>query len=97
LPLTDLEARGWPSWNYLDGSEPPTDLSMLMANLRHATAHSNISFSSDSRYLDEVTITFENRIPKHKGGGVWRASIRGDDLLEFCRRYLRLIIEDIVG
>jgi len=77
--LVELEAEGWPSWNYLDGSEPPTELSHLMAHLRHAVAHSNISFSSESRYLDGVTITFMNRIPK--GGGEWRASIRGDDLL----------------
>jgi len=95
-PLVDLEAKGWPRWTYLDGSEPPDDLSELRANLRHATAHSNISFSSDSRYLYEVTITFMNRRPQRLGGGTWKASIRGDGLLAFCQRYLELL-ENLVG
>jgi hypothetical protein len=89
--LADLEAQGWPHWTYLDGSEPPTDLATLMTHLRHATAHSNVSFSSDSRYLAEVTITFMNRLPKRLGGGTWSACIRGDDLLVFCQRYLEFL------
>jgi hypothetical protein len=95
-PLAELETEGWPSWNYLDGSEPPAELTQLMANLRHAVAHSNIAFSSDSRYLNGVTITFMNRVPQRHGGGEWRASIRGDDLLTFCRRYL-VLLENITG
>lgn len=95
-PLADLEARGWPRWTYLNGCKPPDDLSTLMTNLRHATAHSNVSFSSESRYLTEVTITFMNRLPKRLGGGTWEASIRGDSLLVFCQRYLELL-EDLGG
>lgn len=95
-PLADLEARGWPRWTYLNGSKPPDDLSTLMTHLRHATAHSNVSFSSESRYLAEVTITFMNRLPKRLGGGIWEASIRGDNLLVFCQLYLELL-EDLVG
>jgi hypothetical protein len=57
---------------------------------------SNISFSSDSRFLDEVTTTLMDRIPQRQGSGEWKASISGDDLLEFCRRYL-VLLEDIAG
>lgn len=91
-PLVDLQANGWPAWSYLGDSEPPLDLSKLMENLRHhATAHGNVSFSSDSRALSEVTITFMNRRPPRLGGGEWRASIRGNDLLQFCRLSLDLL------
>ena len=94
--LTDLEARGWPRWTYLDGTEPSDDLSTLMTNLRHAIAHNNVSFSSDSRHLAEVTITFMNRPPKHNGLVTWKASIRADNLLVFCQQYLGLL-EGLIG
>jgi hypothetical protein len=66
----------------------------LVRHLRHATAHSNIAFSSDSRYLHEVEITFVNKPPHKKWK--WEASIQGDQLVEFCHRFLERM-EGIVG
>jgi hypothetical protein len=83
--LEDLEAKGWPGWRYASGSSAPATLWELMRHLRHATAHSNIAFSSDSRYLNEVEITFVNKPPHGKR---WEASIQGDQLLRFCHLFL---------
>lgn len=92
--IVDLdEENGWPTWEYLDNSKPSADLFALMRSLRNATAHGGVVFSSDSRNLEEVSITFTNKIPKRLGGGHWKARIRGDELLRFCRRSLDLIEE----
>lgn len=85
--LEDLESQGWPRWRYASGSKVPTSLWQLVRHLRNATAHSNIAFSSDSRYLHEVEITFVNKPPHGKWR--WEASIQGDQLVEFCRRFLK--------
>jgi HEPN pEK499 p136 len=92
--MKELEAAGWPRWRCAAGSPRTATLWSLIRNLRHATAHSNIAFSSDSRRLDEVEITFTNN-PPH-GKWVWEASIRADELLEFCRLFLARI-EGVVG
>jgi hypothetical protein len=86
--LDDLVASGWPRWAQKQGTRQPEKLSQLLRNLRHATAHGGIAFSSDSRFLEEVTITFENH---YRGQLVWRASIRGTALLDFCRKFLNRI------
>jgi hypothetical protein len=85
-PLADLEDAGWPAWVHRSGGYVPTTLGQLIRVLRHATAHGNIAFSSDSRYLADVTISFAN-VPPH-GGLRWDGSIPADQLLLFCRRYL---------
>ena len=90
--INELGAAGWPRWRYVTESSRPASLWDLIRNLRHATAHNNIAFSSDSRWLNEVEITFTNNHVKPK----WEASIRGDELLEFCRLFLTRI-EGVVG
>jgi hypothetical protein len=90
--ITELEVAGWPRWRYVTESSRPASLWELIRHLRHATAHSNIAFSSDSRWLDEVEIIFTNDHVKPK----WEAGIRGDELLEFCRLFLSLM-EGVVG
>ena len=66
LSLKELEAEGWPPWRYAAGSPHTATLWRLIEHLRHAMAHSNIAFSSDSRRLDEVEITFTNNPPHGK-------------------------------
>lgn len=92
--LDELDAQGWPTWTYGASSKTPLTLRDLIANIRHATAHNNIAFSSESRDLREVTVTFKNR-PPH-GKWEWSGSIRADHLLAFCRRYLDLML-NVVG
>ena len=88
LTLVELEHVGWPQWSYLKGW-PPQRLSELVRHLRHATAHGNIAFSSDSRFLREVEVTFTNA-PRNRDRQ-WQARIRADDLLVFCRRFLKRV------
>lgn len=92
--LEDLEAEGWPRWKYASGSRAPISLWQLIRHLRHAAAHSNIAFSSDSRFLHEVEVTFVND-PPHKTW-TWEGSIQGDQLVEFCHRFLERM-EGVVG
>lgn len=90
--LGDLYTDGWPSWNLLLGS---TDtLHELVRHLRNACAHGRVSFSSDSLSPAEVVITVEDARP-HKPID-WRASIRADQLRQFCLRFIELI-EDLIG
>jgi hypothetical protein len=86
VSLTDLEVRGWPVWTHATEGYRPETLGDLLRVLRHAIAHGNVAFSSDSRYLREVTIYFANVPPS--GRSRWDGSICGDELLRFCRSYL---------
>lgn len=87
--LKKLEEEGWPRWQHADTSPQAGTLSELIFHLRNATAHNNIAFSSDSRFLDEVRISFVND-PRNKPWR-WEASIQADDLLDFCRRYAGMV------
>jgi hypothetical protein len=72
--LSDLESEGWPHWNISLGAEHCRTLGQLAHRLRNAIAHRRISFSSDSRELEEVDLEFEDQLP----GAVaphWRADI----------------------
>ena len=70
--LEELEKQGWPKWEMsLDKSE---NLGDLMYHLRNAVAHRHVTFSSDSRDINEVSIEFTDhrlRIP----APYWRAHI----------------------
>lgn len=69
----------WPRWHF-EGSKPVSRLGNLINYLRNAISHGSVSFSSDSKVLDEVQITFEN--------DNWSATIRADSLVEFCDHFL---------
>jgi hypothetical protein len=90
--LAELESLGWPRWEFTDSTDQPDHLWQLIRHLRHATAHSNVSFSSDSRRMNEVVLTFMNRIPQRLGGGTWQTRIRADKLLVFCDKFLQLLV-----
>jgi hypothetical protein len=59
----------------------------LVDHLRHAVAHGHVSFSSGSRQLHEVEVSFSNP-PKR-----WTGSIQADALREFCYRLMQLLEE----
>lgn len=93
LRISDLEANGWPIWQQSKG-EVET-LGKLIDLLRHAVAHGNIQFSSDSRLLSEVSIDVENyRFGKTTPN--WKAHISAPELRDFCLRFIQLI-EDTIG
>src|SRR5882757_7386725 len=89
LLLVDLEEKGWPAWDHGTSARPPKTLWQLIMHLRHAVAHGRVEFSSNSRNLDEVMLSFWNLPPGDAPR--WDDRIRGDDLLEFCRRLSQLL------
>lgn len=83
-PLKQLYADGWPKWNItkFPPNEPQT-LGKLAWHLRNAASHGLYHFSSNSREPHEVTITVKDK-PIGKPIN-WRASIRADELYNFCQ------------
>ena len=73
---------------------PSEFLGQLAWHIRNAAAHGRITFSSDSRYLHQVTITVEDS--GDQGGSInWHAEIRGDKLYDFCMRFAEHVEETI--
>ena len=90
--LQDLVDQGWPEWVICDESPmgPTATLGALVRHIRNAAAHGLITYSSNSRYREQVTITVEDR-PSASKPVNWRASIRGDQLDEFCTRFTKWV------
>lgn len=86
--LARLVEAGWPAWDLLLGDAQT--LGDLARSLRNAIAHGRFSFSSESRSLTDVEVTFEDWKP-HATAAHWRARIRADQLREFCVRFIELV------
>ena len=86
--LAKLVEKGCPQWTFSLGT--CATLGDLAKHLRNAIAHGRFSFSSESRDLAEVTIEFEDWKPKASVAH-WRASIRADQLHEFCLHFITLV------
>lgn len=84
--LGHMTEKGWPK-RHQNGPECAETLENLIKNMRHAVANDNIRFSDDSRKLADVEISFENYSGKKPNKKLeWSGSMRGDDLLIFCRK-----------
>lgn len=90
--LPALSAQGWPRWNM--SGKRVVELKDLIELLRHAIAHGNIEFSSDSGNPADVTISFTN-IPRAKKEPDWVGTITGDLLIEFCRCFSSAIQREV--
>jgi hypothetical protein len=88
VPLSTLADDGWPAWNITRGSVET--LGDLVRRIRNAAAHGHMQFSSDSRRLGRVTISFSDYRP-HATEPSWRAEILASDLRDFCYRFIDLI------
>lgn len=91
--LEVLSQDGWPKWKIIAGSSKT--LRELSERIRNATAHGNITFSSDSKNLSEVTLQIQDR-GESGHDVVWSAQISAVDLAEFLRR-LTVLIENELG
>lgn len=90
LPI--LTTRGWPKWTMT--GRRVIDLKELIHLLRNSISHGSIEFSSDSRVPAEVTIAFVN-VPDEATEPDWTGTIRGDQLIEFCRCFSTAIEEKV--
>jgi hypothetical protein len=91
--LDALAQKGWPEWTISLGNTET--LGDLVYHLRNAIAHRRVRFSSDDRKGREVEVAFEDA-RKENLPVYWRAQINGDDLLDFCRKFARLV-DDAIG
>ena len=92
LRLSELEALGWPRWEFELGSSET--LEQLMRYLRNAVAHGRIHFSSESRTLSEISVQAENYAPKATSPN-WRVRISATDLRSFCLKFIDLVEQTI--
>lgn len=86
--LDDLEAKGWPKWKFTIGGS--SDLQDLLIHIRNAVSHHRLTFSSDSRNLEEVDITFRDR-RFAKDPDNWQAHISAKDLQSFVQLLSELL------
>jgi hypothetical protein len=89
IPLSELAKDHWPQWDVVEGK--CSTLGELIRFIRNGTAHAGIEFSSDSRAPDEVVLRFSNFPSRSATRPNFVASIRADQLIEFCCRWTLLI------
>lgn len=88
-----LAEDGWPQFIVTLGR--CDTLHDLLRHLRNAVAHGRMTYSSDSLNPNEVEIRFEDRLNKNSPVN-WVASLRADNLMEFCLRFARFV-DDTIG
>jgi hypothetical protein len=88
--LHALYTQGWPQFAMTVGAAKCTTLYTLVRRLRNATAHGNISFSSDSLDFAEVMIVVED-YGQDEDIPHWRAEFGADALRAFCFRLIEFI------
>jgi len=86
--MSTIGLEGWPD-EIMKLGEANT-VEEFIHHMRNAVAHGRITFSSDSRDLEEVTLTFEDRKDRSKDID-WRVCIHGRHLRQFCTRWMDLI------
>jgi HEPN pEK499 p136 len=96
LRLDELEVQGWPNWEITKGS--CATLGQLLHRLRNGLAHRNVSFSSDSREAEDVTIEVWDTIKKNGEDERivhWAARIQSDQLRRFSEKLTNLVDQTI--
>ena len=88
--LSELEEVGWPHWTFTIGQAQ--NLYQLTKRLRNSVAHRHVSFSCDSREIDDVQITFRDRKPSSKTDE-WGVHISAPDL----KRFVELLSERLAS
>mgnify|MGYP001590962275 CR=1 FL=1 len=87
--LAVAAAEGWPAWKMtgpLVDADKIKALGNLIEQVRHSVAHGKVTFDSDSKELEKVTVTFES-YTRDGNTMKWRGVIRADQLASFCRKF----------
>jgi hypothetical protein len=90
LPI--LSSQGWPKWDMT--GKNVVNLGNLIKRLRDSVAHGKVEFDSDSPEPAEVVVKFSTA-PKRQTTADWSGQIRGDHLIQFCRKFLTSLIESL--
>jgi hypothetical protein len=88
MQMSALVREGWPTIDSEKGT--CKTVGDFVRHLRNAVAHSRITYSSDSRYLNEVNVTIEDRKNKNSPPH-WRAVINAGDLRVFSLKLVELV------
>jgi hypothetical protein len=97
--LPEMKEEGWPTWVITrddDKKRPTTTLFDIVAHVRNAASHGRLTFTSDSRLIEEVAIVVEDKKNKKDPEPYWVAQIEAKDLRAFCFRFLEFI-DDTIG
>lgn len=86
------ELTDWPKWSTIEGTA--RTLRDLLDHLRNAIAHGNITYSSESKDMDDVHIEFTNKAKN--GSTLWKGRVVAADLRRFCLCFTKLV-EDTIG
>ncbi len=91
------QREGWPTWTITrDSDKKPTEkLADLLRHVRNSVAHGRLTFTSDSRSVEEVAIIVEDKKRPTDPEPYWSARIEAKDLRSFCLRFLNFIDETI--
>ena len=99
--LEEIYKRDWPKWEIaLDEpkrkQKKTETLDELITHLRNAAAHGRFTFigNQDSRHLEDVWLVVEDR-PGKRSKTNWRATIGGQELLDFCLKFCDHIEESV--
>lgn len=90
LPV--LSSQGWPKWEMT--GKNVVSLGDLIKRLRDSVAHGKVVFDADSSEPAEVVVKFMT-YPKHQTTADWSGQIRGDHLIQFCKKFLTSLIESL--
>lgn len=93
VKMSTFGLQGWPDEILKLGKSE--SVGEFIRHMRNAVAHGRITFSSDSRDLEKVTLTFEDRKSMNKPP-YWQVSFDGKNLRQFCKQFMYLI-ENAVG
>ena len=101
VTMEALYDRGWPNMDPLIDEYPDKTetLKVLVRHLRNAAAHGRFKFegigshSADSREPSEVKVVVcdQKTLRKPKKVVRWKTEIGGEDLYEFCDRFIQYI------
>ena len=93
--LAVATTQGWPAWQMngaLIDANKVKNVGHLIEQVRNAVAHGKVSFDSDSKDLENVTVVFES----YDGGTLkWRGVIRADRLADFCRQFSACVADHV--
>ena len=90
-----LSSLVWPGEAFTRATNGSKTIGQFVHHMRNSVAHGYVTFSSDSRELAEVMLSFEDR-PKKKLPPTWRMCLNGNDLRRVCDILMELA-EDAVG
>ncbi len=88
--LSDLKAKDWPMFDVKADNTGCDNLRKLIENLRHGTAHDNITFEDNGGKI--AWLTFSNKWKSRH----WEGRISVADLRKFIKKFSNLLADSSI-